>query len=62
MELVFDNSHLLPRPGRRVRRLRCAAWWFEQMHLAVERAAPWTKPALAPRAHQDSLRLPPAKD
>lgn len=62
MELVFDNSHLLPKPGHRARRLRSAAWWFEQMHRAVDRATPWGKPAFVPRPHQDSLSLPPANE
>ncbi|MBI3874965.1 MAG: hypothetical protein HY300_03180 [Verrucomicrobia bacterium] len=56
MELTLDNAKLAHAP-RRQRRMARASWWFEQMHLAVERA---TSPSLSvppPRPQQGCLSL-----
>lgn len=60
MELTLDNAKLVHAP-RRTRRFARAAWWFEQMHQAVERA---TAPAMtvpAPRPQQVCLSLAPGR-
>jgi hypothetical protein len=61
MELDFDNSPRMPRAGRRPRRVACAAWWFEQMHLAVERATAWRPAVPPPRPEQCAFTLAPGK-
>ena len=60
LEMQFDNSaRLAPAQLSRRRRLR-ARWWFQQMHVMVDRAFDWST-APAPRPEQISLTLAKAR-
>jgi hypothetical protein len=57
LELSFENPTLrLTRLNQRPRRLARARWWFEQMHVVVDRAFDWSAAPVG-RAEQTHLAL-----
>ena len=54
MELGLANGPRLTPATRRQRRLQRAAWWFDQMRQAADRAFDWPTPP-APRPEQTWL-------
>lgn len=54
LELGFDPATALRGPGAGERRLKRAAWWFQQMHRVVNGALDW-RPAPPARPRQDWL-------
>jgi hypothetical protein len=57
MELSLETSALsFQRVRPRDRRLARARWWFEQMHVVVDRAMDWSAP-VPPPPRQTALSL-----